>query len=102
MLHPSALTDYDTTENTIVVSCEDTGKTTTVSFDDILVLDEYSYYYYGTESYTEFDGEGQLTGAVNYNVTDIYDHTIRLPAMEKAPVHHDHRPDGEEQFTLQK
>ena len=58
VLHPSALTDYDTTENTIVVSCEDTGKTTTVSFDDILVLDEYSYYYYGTESYTEFDGEG--------------------------------------------
>lgn len=75
VLHPSALTDYDTTENTIVVSCEDTGKTTTVSFDDILVLDEYSYYYYGTESYTEFDGEGQLTGAVNY-VTNDTDHTI--------------------------
>ena len=75
VLHPSALTDHDTTENTIVVSCEDTGKTTTVSFDDILVLDEYSYYYYGTESYTEFDGEGQLTGAVNY-VTNDTDHTI--------------------------
>ena len=75
VLHPSALTDYDTTENTIVVSCEDTGKTTTVSFGDILVLDEYSYYYYGTESYTEFDGEGQLTGAVNY-VTNDTDHTI--------------------------
>lgn len=75
VLHPSALTDYDTTENTIAVSCEDTGKTTTVSFDDILVLDEYSYYYYGTESYTEFDGEGQLTGAVNY-VTNDTDHTI--------------------------
>ena len=75
VLHPSALTDYDTTEDTIVVSCEDTGKTTTVSFNDILVLDEYSYYYYGTESYTEFDGEGQLTGAVNY-VTNDTDHTI--------------------------
>lgn len=75
VLHPSALTDYDTTENTIVVSCKDTGKTTTVSFNDILVMDEYSYYYYGTESYTEFDGEGQLTGAVNY-VTNDTDHTI--------------------------
>ena len=75
MLHPSALTDYDTTENTIVVSCEDTGKSTTVSFDDILVMDQYSYYYYGTTSYTEFDGEGQLTGAVNY-VTNDTDHTI--------------------------
>lgn len=75
VLHPSALTDYDTTENTIVISCEDTGKTTTVSFDDILVMDQYSYYYYGTTSYTEFDGEGQLTGAVNY-VTNEADHTI--------------------------
>lgn len=75
VLHPSALTDYDTTENTIVVSCEDTGKTTTVSFNDILVMDQYSYYYYGTTSYTEFDGEGQLTGAVNY-VTNDTDHTI--------------------------
>lgn len=74
-LHPSALTEYDTTENNIVVSCAGTGKTTTVSFNDILVLDEYSYYYYGTESYTEFDGEGQLTGAVNY-VTNDTDRTI--------------------------
>ena len=75
VLHPSALTDYDTTENTIVISCEDTGKTTTVSFNDILVMDQYSYYYYGMTSYTEFDGEGQLTGAVNY-VTNEADHTI--------------------------
>ena len=36
------------------------------SFDDILVPDMYSYYYYGTLSYTSFDGEGQLTSAVNY------------------------------------
>ena len=71
VLHPSALTDYETTENTIVVSCEDTGKTMTVSFGDILVMDEYSYYYYGTASYTEFDGEGQLTSAVNYVSNDV-------------------------------
>lgn len=75
VLYPSALTEYDTTEDTIIVSCEDTGKTTTVSFDDILVLDEYTYYYYGTESYTEFDGEGQLTSAVNY-VTNDADYVI--------------------------
>ena len=70
VLHPSALTEYDTSENTVVVSCENTGKTTTVSFDDILVMDQYSYYYYGTTSYTEFDGEGQLTSAVNYVTND--------------------------------
>ena len=71
VLHPSALTEYETSENAIVISCDGTGKTTTVSFTDILVPDEYSYYYYGTETYTEFDGEGQLTSAVNYVTNDV-------------------------------
>lgn len=71
VLHPSALTDYNTSENTIVISCPDTDKTTTVSFGDILVMDEYSYYYYGSTSYTEFDGEGQITSAVNYVTNDV-------------------------------
>lgn len=71
VLHPSALTEYDTTENTIVVSCEDTGKTTEIAFGDILVMDEYSYYYYGSTTYSEFDGEGQLTSAVNYVTNDV-------------------------------
>ena len=71
VLHPSALIEYDTSENTIVISCEATGKSTTVSFDDILVPDMYSYYYYGSTDYTEFDGEGQLTSAVNYVTSDV-------------------------------
>lgn len=71
VLHPSALTEYNTTENTIVVACEETGKTTEISFGDILVMDEYSYYYYGSASYSEFDGEGQLTSAVNYVTSDV-------------------------------
>ena len=66
VLHPSALREYDAQENTIVVACEDTEKSTTVSFDDILVIDMYSYYYTGSVSETEFDGEGQLTSAINY------------------------------------
>ena len=32
VLHPSALTEYNASENTIVVSCEATGKTTTYFF----------------------------------------------------------------------
>lgn len=71
VLHPSALTDYDTTENTIVVECTDTGKRTTVSFDDIIVVDASSYYYTGSVSESEFDGEGQLTSAVNYVISDV-------------------------------
>ena len=70
VLHPSALTEYNTQENTMVVECQDTGKSKTVAFTDIIVTDMYSYYYTGTASESEFDGEGQLTSAVNYVTND--------------------------------
>lgn len=70
VLHPSELTENNVEENTILVSCEDTEKTTTISFDDILMTDEYSYYMTGSADATEFDGEGQLTSAVNYVTSD--------------------------------
>ena len=59
VLHPSALTEYNTS-----------GKSTTISFDKILVSDS-SYYYSGSSSYTSFDGEGQLSSAVNYVTSDV-------------------------------
>lgn len=71
VLHPSALNEYSASENTIVVECEETGKSTTVSFDDIVVVDMYSYMYTGTASESEFDGEGQFTSAVNYVTSDV-------------------------------
>ena len=71
VLHPSALTEHEASENTIVVECADTGKSTTVSFDDIVVMDTSSYYYTGSVSESEFDGEGQLTSAVNYVTSDV-------------------------------
>ena len=70
VLHPSVLNEYDAQEDTIIVSCEDTGKSTQISFDDIIVMDMYSYYYTGSAAESEFDGEGQLTSAVNYVVND--------------------------------
>lgn len=70
VLHPSALKDYDASENSIVVFCEKTGKTTTVPFDSIVIVDYSSYYYTGSISESEFDGEGQLTSAVNYVTSD--------------------------------
>lgn len=70
VLHPSALSEYNAQQDSIVITCEETGKSTTVSFDDILVMDMYSYYYTGTSSETEFDGEGQLTSAINYVIND--------------------------------
>ena len=70
VLHPSELTENDVSEDTILISCEDTEKSTTVAFSDILVTDEYSYYTTGSSSATEFDGEGQFTSAVNYVTSD--------------------------------
>ncbi len=66
VLHPSALTENGVSENDIVISCAATGKSKIVNFSDILVVDYYNYYYYGSTDPTEFDGEGQLTSAINY------------------------------------
>lgn len=65
VLHPAALTKAGVDKDTIVISCKDTGKMKTVSFDDILVSDSYSYYTTGSSSASEFDGEGQFTSAIN-------------------------------------
>ena len=66
VLHPGELTKNNVEENMILVSDKKTKKTTTVSFSDIIVTDEYSYYTTGSSTESEFDGEGQLTSAINY------------------------------------
>ena len=65
VLHPSALTKYGVEENNIVISCKKTNRKTTVSFDDILVSSS-SYYGTSSSSASSFDGDGQLTSALNY------------------------------------
>lgn len=66
VLYPSELTENNMEADGILISCEETGKSTSVTFDDILVTDEYSYYMTGSSSPTEFDGEGQFTSAINF------------------------------------
>lgn len=68
VLHPSALTKYGTKENNIVISCKKTNRTTTVSFDDILVSS--ASYYSTSSSASSFDGDEQLTSALNYVTSD--------------------------------
>ncbi|MDD6235669.1 MAG: GldG family protein [Lachnospiraceae bacterium] len=63
VLYPSVLTTYDTQENNIVIKCDATDKTTKVAFTDIIVT---STSYYGSSYETAFDGEGQLTKAIDY------------------------------------
>ncbi|MEA4911717.1 MAG: Gldg family protein [Oscillospiraceae bacterium] len=62
---PGTVTSLGATENTIIVTNETSGKSRTVSFDDIIQYDLYTYYYSGTKTETAFDGEGQLTSAIN-------------------------------------
>lgn len=69
--NPTALADYNVSENTILVSCEESGKRIQIALTDIILFDEYSYYYYGTYEETGFDAEGQLTGAVSYVTSDF-------------------------------
>lgn len=66
VLHPSALTEYETQADTLVVACKDTDRKRAVSFGDIITYDQMSYYTTGSMQETAFDGEGQLTAAVNY------------------------------------
>lgn len=63
VIYPSVLTTYDTEENNIVIKCDATDKTTKVAFSDIIVT---STSYYGSTYETSFDGEGQLTKAIDY------------------------------------
>ncbi len=67
-LYPSILTTYNTTKDTIVVYCQDTEKSTLISFDDIIVS-TINYTTYTSEE-SEFDGEGQLTTAIDYVSND--------------------------------
>lgn len=71
VLHPNALSQYNTEANSIVVSCEDTDKMVSIPFTDIIVSDMYSYYTTGSASESKFDAEGQITSAINQVTTEV-------------------------------
>lgn len=64
VMHPSALSDYGAESDTIIVSCQETGLSAQIPISDILI-ESISYYYTGTSSLSAFDGDGQLTAAIN-------------------------------------
>ena len=70
VLHPTVLTSNNAKSNTIIVSCQETGKSMQIGFDEMVTYDEMAYYSYGSYVETGFDAEGQLTSAVNYVVND--------------------------------
>ena len=69
-VYPSVLTKYNADSNTIVVTCEATGRQETIAIDDIIGYDMMSYYYSGEATETEFDAEGLLTSAVDGVLSD--------------------------------
>ena len=84
VLHPSILQKYNTDGNVIVVSCDATGKSTTISFSDIIQSDYYSYYTTGSASESSFDGEGQLTSAINYVTSEETSKIYRISGHGEA------------------
>ncbi len=75
VLYPSALETYGASENYVVISCEETGKNTTLPLYGMITIDEMAYYYYNQLVETSFDAEGQMTSAVDL-VTNEAKHTL--------------------------
>ena len=71
VLHPSWVSSNDAEDNSLLITCEATGKHVTVPFTDIVQFDQMSYYYYGQYRETEFDGEGQITSAIASASSDV-------------------------------
>ncbi|MFT4006676.1 MAG: GldG family protein [Lacrimispora sp.] len=71
VLHPEQVNKLNAKDNTLFVSCDSTNKTESIALTDIIKYDQESYYYYGESKETEFDGEGQLTGAISHVTSDV-------------------------------
>lgn len=84
VLHPSVLTEYEVSEYSIVVECAETGRTKTIGFGDIIIYDQYAYYQTGTATEQEFDGEGQLTSAIDYVTSDNLKKVYLLSGHDEA------------------
>ena len=72
-------TDETVSNNSLVVECGDRSRY--ISFDSIYISDIDSSYY--TQSYS-FDGEGQITSAINYVVSDDSSHIYTLEGHGEA------------------
>lgn len=70
--HPEEASQYDAQSDSLIVRCEATGKSETISYSDIIT---YSYTSYFSMTEDAFDAEGQLTSAVSY-VTSDADRTV--------------------------
>lgn len=71
VVNPVQLKEYDASnlsENSLIV--ESGKRFKTVSYSDIVEVDYSDYYTYGSDPYYSFDGEGEITSAIDYVMTD--------------------------------
>ncbi|MGL6221829.1 MAG: DUF7088 domain-containing protein, partial [Lacrimispora sphenoides] len=52
VLHPDQVQKLKAQDNTLLVSCDSTGRTESIALTDIIKMDEMSYYYYGQSKET--------------------------------------------------
>ena len=91
--HPSILETYDTTSNTVVVRCEETGKQTIVYgsgfqgyTDAIITYDPDAYMYSQVLQEVAFDGDGQLTAAVNFVTSEVNETVYTLTGHNEVDL----------------
>ena len=91
--HPSVLETYDTSSNTVVVRCEETGKQTVVYCagfngytDAIITYDPEVYVYNQQYQEVAFDGDGQLTAAVNFVTSDVNETVYTLSGHSEVEL----------------
>ncbi|MBQ4040431.1 MAG: Gldg family protein, partial [Oscillospiraceae bacterium] len=77
VLQPSVTEEYGTDGNAIIVSCQETGRTTSFNlmgfagYESAALLYDYNYYYtYGNLNLTSFDAEGQLAAAITNVISE--------------------------------
>lgn len=68
--NPTFVGTYSTSTDSVMVRCPKTNRQRTISFTDIICYDAYTYYQSGEYVETEFDGEGQITSAIDYVVSN--------------------------------
>ena len=71
MVYPSVLSQYGVESDTVVVSCQATGRQESFDISDIIGYDMMAYYFYGTYTETDFDGEGLLPSAIDSVVSGV-------------------------------
>lgn len=86
VLHPDILKTLEAEPDNVLVSCDATGKNTTVSFNDIIQIDLMAYYQYQQIRETAFDGEGQITSAIQYVTSDTNTSVYTLTGHKEASL----------------